>query len=120
MFERRFKEFINSGKAEYVNGNLRIVFEKVDERFRFLSAKHYGWPCPSMYTMPQIEDGNCDVRNSYWNDQKREHERGLFLMFTEDTYSQRVYLVIRVAEDLQSIIVKKDDYDRAGTVLNLK
>lgn len=72
-----------------------------------------------MYDNFPPEMGNSRVSSSYRNDQERECEQGLFLTFTEDNYTEREYLVIQIADDFQSVTVKKDQCGRADTVLNL-
>jgi len=116
MTEKEFKEFIVSNEPEYANGVLRLVFNKNSNKGSFLSAFHYGWKCPSMYNDSREERGCCDIKDIYWTEEKG-WEKGLFLAFTEDNYSEREYLVLQVL-NLDTLIVKKDRHGRAGLVLD--
>ena len=105
---QKFRSFVLT-EPIYENGDLKIKFDK-SNAYSFLSAKHYGWKCPSMYNDSPEENGNCDVK---------QYEKGLSLEFTEDNYSERVYLSVYIPEDLQSLVILQDDYGRMGITLKL-
>lgn len=109
----KFKAFVNEKEPTYENGDLRIVFNKQSGLGGILSAKHYGWRCPSMYNDSPYENGCCE------HDRFELHKR-LILNFTEDNYSEREYLRLLVPDDFLSLEVLDDDHNRKGLILKLK
>lgn len=97
-------------------GDKMIEFTKYDEKFSMISAKHYGWQCPSMYRDKVPENGNCDIYNQYWDPQFGIWRSGLFLKFTTDDYSERVYLVLEVLNK-NAILIVYDDMQKENILL---
>ena len=109
-----FKKFIAEKDVEYRNGDLRIVFYNNSLNDKSLSVKHYGWECPSMYNDSPTENGYCDFHNLF--ELINGQQIGLILSFTEDNYTRQEYLNLLV-QDFDTIVVRKDRYERTGLTL---
>jgi hypothetical protein len=67
-----------------------------------------------MYNDSNPEIGNCDVLKEYWTI-KNNFQKGLFLSFTEDNYSEHSYLCLKVCNNNLMTTVSDDQHrDQLG------
>jgi hypothetical protein len=117
----KFITFVKENNPTYVcqeDSNYKISLKHL-EKCDFLSAKHFGWRCQSMYNDSPPENGCCDVREAYQNE-RYQWVRGLFLNFTSDDYSEQVYLMLEVSDDFQTLTVVKDWSGKEGMKLKIE
>lgn len=112
-----FIKFLNENKPQYKGqsnkGEVKICLETYHNISKFVSGKHYGWNKPTMYhdTLPENYCADL-VEYDYTSGP------GIFLKFTSDDYTERVYLKVKVL-DLNTLVVLYDAYcpDMQGTKL---
>lgn len=114
MDKKTFGEYVNTNQPKYVKDNIRIELNIYHDNYDFISAKHIGYRCPSMYNDSPPENGNCDL--SEYID--KEGKKNLLLLFLSDDYSEQLYLKLKV-HDIDTLEILYDSYNTTtpGTIL---